>query len=129
MLRVTLEPPEAADLALYTYTAKPARERECLQASCTRCISQVAVTYVPAPSFILALQLLSCAVFVRTLSAAGAVEAEPLTLAKARPFAVIVFGFIGTLYSNITSLKARAWLRAPSASFSMRLIKGGQYVC
>ena len=69
---------------------------------------QVAVTYVPAPSFILALQLLSCAVFVRTLSAAGAVEAEPLTLAKARPFAVIVFGFIGTLYSNITSLKARA---------------------
>lgn len=63
---------------------------------------------MPAPSFILALQLLSCAVFVRTLSAAGAVEAEPLTLAKARPFAVIVFGFIGTLYSNITSLKARA---------------------
>ena len=63
---------------------------------------------MPAPSFILALQLLSCAVFVRTLSAAGAVEAEPLTVAKARPFAVIVFGFIGTLYSNITSLKARA---------------------
>ena len=67
---------------------------------------------MPAPSFILALQLLSCAVFVRTLSAAGAVEAEPLTLAKARPFAVIVFGFIGTLYSNITSLKARASLGA-----------------
>jgi len=60
---------------------------------------------VPAPSFILALQLLSCAGFVRTLSAAGVVDAEPITLRKARPFAVIVFGFIGTLYSNITALK------------------------
>lgn len=60
---------------------------------------------MPAPSFILALQLLSCAGFVRTLSAAGVVDAEPITLRKARPFAVIVFGFIGTLYSNITALK------------------------
>ncbi|KAK9834889.1 hypothetical protein WJX81_006759 [Elliptochloris bilobata] len=68
-------------------------------------LNKVAVTYVPAPSFILALQLLSCAAFVRTLSAVGAVEAEPLTLHKARPFAVIVLGFIGTLYANITSLK------------------------
>jgi hypothetical protein len=74
---------------------------------------QVAVTYVPAPSFILALQLLSCAGFVRTLSAAGVVDAEPITLRKARPFAVIVFGFIGTLYSNITALKVRSTTRRP----------------
>ena len=66
---------------------------------------QVAVTYIPAPSFILTLQLLSSAGFVKTLAATGTVEAEPLSLAKARPFAIIVFGFIGTLYSNITSLK------------------------
>lgn len=81
----------------------------------------MAVTYVPAPSFILAMQLLSTAGFVRTMSATGAVEAEPLCLRKARPFAIIVFGFIGTLYSNITSLKVRMLHLATQAASPLRL--------
>ena len=68
-------------------------------------LNKVAVTYVPAPSFILACQLGSCALFVRTLAAAGAVECEPLQTEKAKKFALIVFGFIGTLFASVTSLK------------------------
>lgn len=39
------------------------------------------------------------------LAAAGQVECEALQWTKCQKFALIVFGFIGTLYSNVTSLK------------------------
>lgn len=68
-------------------------------------LNKVAVTYVPAPSFILACQLGSCALFVKTMAIFGAVEAEPLQYEKAKKFALIVFGFIGTLFASVTSLK------------------------
>ena len=68
-------------------------------------LNKVAVTYVPAPSFILLCQLASCALFVKGLAVTGAVEAEPLEPEKAKKFALIVFGFIGTLFSSVTSLR------------------------
>ena len=65
------------------------------------------MTYVPAPSFILACQLATCAIFVKVMAMAGAVEAEPLTVEKSKKFALIVFGFIGTLFASVTSLRVR----------------------
>lgn len=47
---------------------------------------------------------------VQVLAAFGQVECEGLQWAKAQKFALIVLGFIGTLYSNVTSLKVRAVL-------------------
>ena len=68
-------------------------------------LNKVAVTAVPAPAFILLAQLASSAAFVRGLAAGGVVQCEPLEPAKARAFALIVFGFIGTLFANVSALK------------------------
>jgi len=68
-------------------------------------LNKVAVTRIPAPSFILACQLGSTALFVKGMAVAGAVEAEPLSWNKSKKFALIVFGFIGTLFASVTSLK------------------------
>eukprot|EP00884_Botryococcus_braunii_P013739 jgi/Botrbrau1/22366/Bobra.0002s0043.1 len=68
-------------------------------------LNKVAVTYIPAPSFILFCQLASCAVFVKAMSLARLVECEPLEYEKSKKFALIVFGFIGTLFANVTALK------------------------
>jgi GDP-mannose transporter len=68
-------------------------------------LNKVAVTYLPAPSFILLAQLASCALAVRGAAAAGVVECEPLEAGKARKFALIVVGFIGTLFANVTALR------------------------
>ena len=68
-------------------------------------LNKVAVTYLPAPSFILLAQLASCALFIRGLASAGVVECEKLEKAKAKKFALIVFGFIGTLFANVSTLK------------------------
>lgn len=67
-------------------------------------INKLAIAAIPAPSFILLCQLSSCALFIKVLSAAGAVECEPLSTNKARQFAIIVVGFIATLYANVTAL-------------------------
>ncbi|CAL5222546.1 g4924 [Coccomyxa viridis] len=68
-------------------------------------LNKVAVTYIPAPSFILFCQLASCALYVKLSAVAGVVDAEPLEWEKSKKFALIVFGFIGTLFSNVTSLR------------------------
>ena len=68
-------------------------------------LNKVAVTYIPAPSFILVCQLASCAAFVKTMAATGSVEAEPLAWDKSQKFALIVSGFIGTLFASIKSLQ------------------------
>ncbi|CAL5224035.1 g6656 [Coccomyxa viridis] len=68
-------------------------------------LNKVTVTYIPAPSFILCCQLGSCALFVKVAALAGMVDAEPLEWEKSKKFALIVFGFIGTLFSNITALQ------------------------
>ena len=67
-------------------------------------INKLAVAALPAPSFILLCQLSSCALFIKTLAAAGAVECEQLRANKIKQFAVIVVGFIATLYANVTAL-------------------------
>ncbi len=63
------------------------------------------MTHIPAPSFILFCQLASCALYVKLSALAGVVDAEPLEWEKSKKFALIVFGFIGTLFSNVTSLQ------------------------
>ena len=66
------------------------------------------MTYIPAPSFILFCQLASCALYVKLSAVAGVVDAEPLEWEKSKKFALIVFGFIGTLFANVTSLRVKA---------------------
>ena len=66
---------------------------------------QVTVTYIHAPSFILLCQLASCALCVKVAAVAGMVDAEPLEWEKSKKFAFIVFGFIGTLFANVTALR------------------------
>jgi hypothetical protein len=39
------------------------------------------------------------------MAVGGVVEAEPLSWNKSKKFALIVFGFIGTLFASVTSLK------------------------
>ena len=68
-------------------------------------LNKVAVTHLPAPSFILLAQLATCALFVRGLAAARVVECEPLERGKAAKFGLIVVGFIGTLFANVTTLR------------------------
>ncbi|BDA41519.1 GDP-fucose transporter 1 [Coccomyxa sp. Obi] len=68
-------------------------------------LNKVAVTYIPAPSFILFCQLASCAAYVKFSAMAGFIEAEGLEWGKSKKFALIVAGFIGTLFSNVTSLR------------------------
>ena len=63
------------------------------------------MTYIPAPSFILFCQLASCALYVKISAVAGVLEAENLEWEKSKKFALIVFGFIGTLFANVTSLR------------------------
>ena len=77
---------------------------------------QVAVTYIPAPSFILFCQLSSCAAYVKLSAMAGFIEAEGLEWGKSKKFALIVFGFIGTLFSNVTSLRVCACTHTQPAS-------------
>lgn len=84
-----------------------------LASSSTRAgLVQVAVTHIPAPSTILLCQLLSCSVFVKGLAVAKVVDAEPLQLEKVKAFALIVFGFIGTLFSSMTALQVSTEPRA-----------------
>ena len=63
------------------------------------------MTYIPAPSFILFCQLASCALYVKISAVAGVLECESLEWEKSKKFALIVFGFIGTLFANVTSLR------------------------
>ena len=86
-------------------------------------LNKVAVTYVPAPSFILACQLGSCALFVKSMAVAGVVEAEPLQAEKARKFALIVFGFIGTLFASVTSLKVSFQAKCPKPSSCLNCVQ------
>ena len=82
-------------------------ERPRLHPSPGASTAQVAVTLVPAPSFILFAQLASSAAFVQALAAAGQVECERLAPGKARRFALIVLArpMIG-LHCAIAALQA-----------------------
>jgi GDP-mannose transporter len=57
-----------------------------------------------APVFILILQLAFAAIVVKSCSVCGVLEAEKLRWGLMRPFLLVVFGFLGTLYANIKVL-------------------------
>lgn len=63
-------------------------------------INKVAVHTLEAPVFILVSQLLFSAFVVKALSIFGVLEAEGLQWQLAKPFALIVVGFLGTLYGE-----------------------------
>ena len=90
--------------------------------------AQVAVTYIPAPSFILFCQLSSCAAYVKLGAMSGLIEAEGLEWGKSKKFALIVFGFIGTLFSNVTSLRVRAH-PSPACSLLTRTSQSAACLC
>jgi hypothetical protein len=64
-------------------------------------INKLAVHYVKAPVFILMCQLLFAAISVKGSAVAGFLEAEKLQWSLIKPFILIIFGFLGTLYANI----------------------------
>lgn len=67
-------------------------------------INKLAVHSVQAPVFILMIQLLFAAGTVKGAAVTGFVEAEKLQWSLVRPFLLIIFGFLGTLYANIQVL-------------------------
>jgi GDP-mannose transporter len=67
-------------------------------------INKLAVHNVKAPVFILMMQLLFAAGVVKGSAVAGVVEAEKLQWTLVKPFILIIFGFLGTLYANIQVL-------------------------
>eukprot|EP00879_Flechtneria_rotunda_P005403 GHRR01005694.1.p1 GENE.GHRR01005694.1~~GHRR01005694.1.p1 ORF type:complete len:363 (+),score=47.19 GHRR01005694.1:572-1660(+) len=67
-------------------------------------INKVAVHTVPAPVFILVIQLLFAASTVKSLNLCGIVETENLQWSLVKPFLLIVAGFLGTLFANIKVL-------------------------
>lgn len=74
-------------------------------------INKLAVHNVKAPVFILMCQLLFAAISVKGSAVAGFVEAEKLQCSLIKPFILIVFGFLGTLYANIQVMLGSEMLR------------------
>lgn len=68
-------------------------------------VNKVAVTYLPAPSTVMLLQLLSSAAAVRIFAAFGVVQAEKLEWEKAKHFMIVALAFLGTLYTNMKCLQ------------------------
>ena len=71
-------------------------------------INKLAVSQVPAPSFILACQLISSVATVLALGAVGAIqrgELEPIVWPKAQKFLPISLLFFLCLYTNVKSLE------------------------
>lgn len=63
-------------------------------------INKVAVHTLQAPVFILISQLLFSAFVVKALTLFGVLEAEGLQWQLAKPFLLIIVGFLGTLYGE-----------------------------
>ena len=76
----------------------------CCSASLLVC-NKVAVTYLPAPSFVLLCQLVATAVAVRTAAALGHIELEPITWALVSKFVVVPLAFVGAIFTNIKTLQ------------------------
>jgi solute carrier family 35 len=68
-------------------------------------VVQVAVTFVPAPSFVLFAQLATSAIFVQVLASAGIVEAEKFKWESAKKYITVVLVFAGFLYCNVKALQ------------------------
>ena len=68
-------------------------------------INKLAITFLPAPSFVLLAQLIFAALAIRGMSRAGIVDADELEVCKARPFFLVAFAFVGALYTNVKTLQ------------------------
>ncbi|GIL43517.1 hypothetical protein Vafri_1221 [Volvox africanus] len=68
-------------------------------------INKVAIHYIPAPTFILSIQLLVSVLVVQLGHKAGWMVADKLDWAKVKVFVWVVVGFLGTLMANIKVLQ------------------------
>ena len=68
-------------------------------------INKLAITFVPAPSFVLFIQLLFAAVTIRGMSLMGVIDADPLDFSKGKPFILVSMAFLGALYTNVKTLQ------------------------
>merc|ERR1719197_2120537 len=68
-------------------------------------VNKLAITVLPLPHTLLALQLLAAGGGVRLASLTGQIEVEELKLEKIRAFGVTPFAFLATLFFNIKILQ------------------------
>ncbi|KIY96130.1 solute carrier protein [Monoraphidium neglectum] len=68
-------------------------------------INKVAIVALPAPSFVLLLQLLASAGAVLAAHGVGAVTITPATSRQLLHFLPVTIGFLGTIYANIKVLQ------------------------
>eukprot|EP00899_Mesostigma_viride_P014674 jgi/Mesvir1/23207/Mv22669-RA.1 len=80
----------------------------CLYALCSSSllvINKLSVHLLPAPSFVLFLQLLSSAVFVACLGRAGVVRTDKLEWKKVKAFGPVAVAFLASVFANIKILQ------------------------
>ena len=68
-------------------------------------VNKLCITYLPAPTVVLFLQLSFTAVAIRTMTHSGIVDADPLDMEKAEPFVLVALAFLGALYTNVKTLQ------------------------
>eukprot|EP00899_Mesostigma_viride_P027442 jgi/Mesvir1/7883/Mv11816-RA.1 len=68
-------------------------------------LNKLAIHLLPAPSFVLVCQLLTCAVFVIVGDRLGGLTAERFEWPKVKAFVPVALGFVGSVYSNIKILQ------------------------
>jgi solute carrier family 35 len=76
-----------------------------LCSSCLLIVNKVALHIVPAPVFLLSLQLWFAVAFVYALHACAVLHLAPLCWDKAVKFAPVVLSFLGTLFANAKVLQ------------------------
>jgi len=68
-------------------------------------VNKLAITVLPYPGTVLALQLLSCAIGVRICGSLGFIEVAPLSMDRICSFGATPFAFLATLLANIKILE------------------------
>ena len=68
-------------------------------------VNKLCITYLPAPTVVLFLQLSFTAVAIRAMTHYGIVDADPLDVEKAKPFVLVALAFLGALYTNVKTLQ------------------------
>jgi GDP-mannose transporter len=76
-----------------------------LCSSCLLIVNKVALHILPAPVFLLSLQLWFAVAFVYLLGGFGMLQIEPLRWDTAIKFIPVVLSFLGTLFSNAKVLQ------------------------
>ena len=68
-------------------------------------VNKLAVHFLPAPGTVLVFQLLTTAAAVVMSSQMGVISAEPLEWSKIKPFLLVVFAFLGAVFTNLKVLQ------------------------